>query len=159
MRRLGATSPSFPSIVAAGEHGALPHAQPRDEPIGANVLVTIDWGALHEGYCSDCTRTYATGEGISELAREVYALVLGPSGPGWRRSRSDAPESDVDAVARAIIEAAGHGEHFGHGLGHGVGPRDPRGAEALARRRRREARGRQHRHGRARRLSARASSV
>ena len=121
MRRLGATSPSFPSIVAAGEHGALPHAQPRDEPIGANVLVTIDWGALHEGYCSDCTRTYATGEGISELAREVYALVLEAERAGVAAFAVGRTGKDVDAVARAIIEAAGHGEHFGHGLGHGVG--------------------------------------
>ena len=76
MRRLGAEAPSFPSIVAAGAHGALPHAEPRDEPIARDVLVTFDWGARHEGYCSDCTRTYATGEGISEEAREIYALVL-----------------------------------------------------------------------------------
>ena len=69
MRRLGAEAPSFPSIVAAGAHGALPHAEPRDEPIPADVLVTIDWGALHEGYCSDCTRTYATGEGGCPSAR------------------------------------------------------------------------------------------
>src|SRR6185437_10124171 len=76
MRRLGAEEPSFSSIVAAGPHGALPHAEPRDVEIPRDVLVTIDWGARLEGYCSDCTRTYATGEGISELAREVYALVL-----------------------------------------------------------------------------------
>ena len=76
MRRLGAEAPSFPSIVASGAHGALPHAEPREEEIARDVLVTIDWGALHEGYCSDCTRTYATGEGISEQAREVYELVL-----------------------------------------------------------------------------------
>ena len=122
MRRLGAEAPSFPSIVAAGAHGALPHAEPREQEIPADVLVTIDWGALHEGYCSDCTRTYATGEGISAQAREIYELVLqrpgagarAPSGPG-RSGR------EVDAVARAVIEQAGHGEHFGHGLGHGVG--------------------------------------
>ena len=74
IRRLGA-EPSFPSIVASGAHGALPHAEPRDEPIARDVLVTIDWGALHEGYCSDCTRTYATGEGVCAQAREVYELV------------------------------------------------------------------------------------
>ena len=76
MRRLGAEAPSFPPIVAAGAHGALPHAEPREEPIPTDVLVTIDWGARHEGYCSDCTRTYAPGERISAEAREVYALVL-----------------------------------------------------------------------------------
>src|SRR6202044_2142714 len=76
MRRLGAEGASFPSIVAAGAHGALPPAEPRGQPIPRDVLLTIDWGALHEGYCSDCTRTYATGEGISGQAREVYELVL-----------------------------------------------------------------------------------
>jgi len=76
MRELGAEEPSFPSIVAAAEHGALPHAQPRDVEIRKDVLVTIDWGAIRDGYCSDCTRTFATGEGISDQAREVYELVL-----------------------------------------------------------------------------------
>jgi Xaa-Pro aminopeptidase len=121
MRRLGADAPSFPSIVAAGAHGALPHAKPRDEPIPRDVLVTIDWGALHEGYCSDCTRTYATGEGISERAREVYALVLAAQERGLAAVRAGPTGREVDAVAREVIEGAGHGERFGHGLGHGVG--------------------------------------
>ncbi len=121
MRRLGATAPSFPSIVAAGPHGALPHAQPRDQPIPADVLVTIDWGALHEGYCSDCTRTYATGEGISDLAREVYELVLAAERAGVAGVAAGLTGREVDAIAREMIESAGHGEHFGHGLGHGVG--------------------------------------
>jgi Xaa-Pro aminopeptidase len=121
MRRLGAEAPSFPSIVAAGAHAALPHAQPRQEPIPPDVLVTIDWGALHEGYCSDCTRTYATGEGVSEQAREVYALVLEAELAGLGALQAGPSGREVDAVARSVIEQAGHGEHFGHGLGHGVG--------------------------------------
>ncbi len=121
MRRLGAEAPSFPSIVAAGAHGALPHAAPRDEQIPPDVLVTIDWGALHEGYCSDCTRTYATGEGISEEAREVYELVLSAQEEGLAEVRAGRSGREVDSLARAVIERAGHGEHFGHGLGHGVG--------------------------------------
>jgi Xaa-Pro aminopeptidase len=121
MRRLGAEAASFPSIVAAGMHGALPHAEPRDEPIARDVLVTIDWGALHEGYCSDCTRTYATGEGVSEQAREIYELVLEAQQLGVSAVRAGPTGREVDAVARATIEAAGQGEHFGHGLGHGVG--------------------------------------
>ena len=90
MRRLGA-EPSFPSIVASGAHGALPHAEPREEPIARDVLVTIDWGALHEGYCSDCTRTYATGEGVSAQAREVYELVrrAQTAGAGRRARRAE----------------------------------------------------------------------
>jgi Xaa-Pro aminopeptidase len=121
MRRLGAESPSFSSIVASGAHGALPHAEPRDVEIPRDVLVTIDWGALHEGYCSDCTRTYATGEGISDLAREIYELVLSAQLLGVQAAVAGRSGREVDAVAREAIELAGHGEHFGHGLGHGVG--------------------------------------
>jgi Xaa-Pro aminopeptidase len=85
------------------------------------VLVTIDWGALHEGYCSDCTRTYATGEAISGQAREVYELVLGAQLRGLEAVKAGLNGREIDAIARAVIEDAGYGEHFGHGLGHGVG--------------------------------------
>jgi Xaa-Pro aminopeptidase len=121
MRRLGAQGPSFPSIVAAGAHGALPHAEPRGETIPADVLVTIDWGALHEGYCSDCTRTYATGEGVSGRARDVYELVLRAQEAALSAVQAGPNGKELDGVAREIIAAAGQGEHFGHGLGHGVG--------------------------------------
>ncbi len=121
MRRLGAEGPSFPSIVAAGAHGALPHATPRAREIRKHVLVTIDWGALHDGYCSDCTRTYATGERISARAREVYALVLAAQEQALAAVRAGPNGKELDAVARELIEQAGEGEHFGHGLGHGVG--------------------------------------
>jgi Xaa-Pro aminopeptidase len=121
MRRRGAEGPSFPSIVAAGEHGALPHAQPRDIKIPRNVLVTIDWGARHEGYCSDCTRTYSTGERLGERAREVYELVRSAQQAAVEATRSGLGARALDAVARGVIEAAGYGERFGHGLGHGVG--------------------------------------
>jgi Xaa-Pro aminopeptidase len=121
MRRLGALAPSFPSIVAAGPHSALPHAEPRDVPIPRDTLVTIDWGAELEGYCSDCTRTYATGEHLPEGAREVYELVLRAQLVGLAAVRPGPSGREVDAAAREVIERAGHGEHFGHGLGHGVG--------------------------------------
>jgi Xaa-Pro aminopeptidase len=121
MRRLGAEAPSFPSIVAAGAHGALPHAEPREVEIAKDVLVTIDWGAQQEGYCSDCTRTYATGEGISTQAREVYELVLRAQQRALAAVEAGPSGRELDSVARDVIERAGHGEHFGHGLGHGVG--------------------------------------
>jgi Xaa-Pro aminopeptidase len=121
MRRLGADAPSFSSIVAAGAHGALPHAEPRAEPIPRDVLVTIDWGAQLDGYCSDCTRTYATGDGVSAQAREVYATVLAAQEAGVAAVQAGPTGRDVDAIARAVIEQAGYGENFGHGLGHGVG--------------------------------------
>jgi Xaa-Pro aminopeptidase len=120
MRALGAQEPSFESIVAAGPHGALPHAEPRDVPIERGVLVTIDWGARLDGYCSDCTRTFATGE-PSGAAAEVYELVREAQAQALDAVRAGAGGKEVDAVSREIISVAGHGEHYGHGLGHGVG--------------------------------------
>lgn len=120
MRLAGAEEPSFPSIVASGAHGALPHAVPREVDIPADVLVTIDWGARLDGYCSDCTRTVATGA-VGEREREVYELVLGAQQAALEAVVVGAECAAVDAVARDMIEAAGYGERFGHGLGHGVG--------------------------------------
>jgi Xaa-Pro aminopeptidase len=120
MRRLGAQAPSFPSIVASGEHGGLPHAEPRDVAIARGVLVTIDWGAYLDGYCSDCTRTYATGA-LSEEATEVYGLVLRAQEAALAVVCAGVGAREVDGVARSTIEEAGHAEHFGHGVGHGVG--------------------------------------
>ena len=120
MRRRGATGPSFPSIVASGAHGALPHAEPRDVEIPAGVLVTLDLGAQLDGYCSDCTRTWATGA-LDDDLHEIYDLVLRAQQTALDAVRPGPTGREVDAVARDIIAAAGHGEHFGHGLGHGVG--------------------------------------
>ena len=120
MRRRGASGASFPSIVAAGPHGALPHAQPRDVAIPPGTLVTIDWGAVLDGYASDCTRTFATGE-IDPRDRAVYELVLRAQREALDAVRPGPLGKEVDAVARSIIDSAGHAEHFGHGLGHGVG--------------------------------------
>lgn len=120
MRRLGAQAPSFPSIVASAEHGALPHAEPREVEIPRGVLVTIDWGAYLEGYCSDCTRTYATGS-LPEEATEVYGLVLHAQETALGALRAGISGREVDGVARSIIEQTGHAERFGHGVGHGVG--------------------------------------
>lgn len=120
MRRLGAQAPSFPSIVASGAHGALPHAEPRDVEIARGVLVTIDWGAYLDGYCSDCTRTYATGP-LSDEATMVYELVLRAQEAALDAVRTGIGGREVDGVARSIIEQANHAEHFGHGVGHGVG--------------------------------------
>ena len=116
----GADEVSFPPIVAAGAHGALPHASPRDVEIPSGVLVVVDLGARLDGYCSDCTRTFATGP-LSEQAAAVYELVRRAQEEALAAVRAGAEVSAVDGVARGIIEAAGHGERFGHGLGHGVG--------------------------------------
>ena len=120
MRRRGAQGASFAPIVAAAEHGALPHAEPRDVAIPADTLVVVDWGAQLDGYASDCTRTYATGD-LDPEARAVYDLVERAQAQALKAVRPGPSGKEVDAVARHVIEAAGHGEHFGHGLGHGVG--------------------------------------
>jgi Xaa-Pro aminopeptidase len=119
IRELGG-DPSFPTIVAAGPNGALPHAEPGERPIGSGELVVFDMGAKIDGYCSDGTRTFAVGE-PGERAREVYETVLAA-----QRAALDAVAAGVggevlDGVARGLIGEAGHGERFGHGLGHGVG--------------------------------------
>jgi Xaa-Pro aminopeptidase len=120
MGDLGAQRPSFDTIVAAGPHGALPHAQPRDVEIGPDELVVIDWGAELDGYCSDCTRTLATGE-LADDALRAYDLVRQAQLAGVDAVRAGVGGRDADSAAREVIGAAGHAEHFGHGLGHGVG--------------------------------------
>ncbi len=120
MRRRGAQAISFPPIVAAGAHGALPHAEPRDVPIPAGTLLVVDWGAQLEGYASDCTRTVATGP-HDPRDRQVYDHVLTAQLAALDAVRPGPLGREVDAVARAVIDEAGHAEHFGHGLGHGVG--------------------------------------
>ena len=120
MRERGADRASFETIVAAGPHGALPHAQPREVEVKRGDMVVIDWGAELDGYCSDCTRTVAAGEPAEE-AREIYRLVLDAQLVGVDAVRAGADGREVDAAARGVIEAAGHGGEFGHGLGHGVG--------------------------------------
>jgi len=120
MRVRGAEGPSFPPIVATAANGALPHATPGDRVIERDTLVVVDLGCVVDGYCSDCTRTFATGA-LTDEAREVYDLVLEAQERALEAVRAGAGCVAVDAVAREIIAAAGHGERFGHGLGHGVG--------------------------------------
>jgi Xaa-Pro aminopeptidase len=119
IRELGA-DPSFPAIVAAGPNGALPHAEPGEREIGRGELVVFDMGAQLDGYCSDGTRTFATGD-PGEEARTVYEVVRQAQQAGLDAIRAGVKGEDVDSAARAVIDAAGHGEDFGHALGHGVG--------------------------------------
>ena len=118
--RAGAQELAFSSIVASAEHGARPHAEPRDVVLAADTLVTIDWGVRLDGYSSDCTRTYATGTLPDDLAA-IYGVVQEAQQAALDAVRPGPLGKEVDAVARAIIDRAGHEEHFGHGLGHGVG--------------------------------------
>lgn len=120
LRERGAERPAFPPIVAAGAHGALPHAVPRGEPIPNGSLVVVDMGCVLAGYCSDCTRTFAAGDPGPE-ARAMYELVQSAQAAGLAAVRPGAVCVEVDAAARDVIAAAGHEDEFGHGLGHGVG--------------------------------------
>jgi Xaa-Pro aminopeptidase len=119
-REGGADGVSFPTVVAAGETGTSPHAVPGDDPIDPGVLVTIDAGCVVDGYCSDCTRTFAVGE-ISERLAELHALCLEAQLAGLEAVRPGVHGRDADAASRSVIDAAGLGDAFGHGLGHGVG--------------------------------------
>ena len=107
-------------IVASGLNGASPHAHPGDTVIPKGTLVTVDMGCVVDGYCSDCTRTFATGE-ISEQLAEMYELVARAQLDGLAAVRAGETGVDVDAASRTAIAAAGMAEHYGHGLGHGVG--------------------------------------
>jgi Xaa-Pro aminopeptidase len=120
LRESGASGLSFESIVAGGTNGAYPHHSPKGDAIPADTLVTIDIGCVVDGYCSDCTRTFAVGDPGPEL-REAYDLTLRAQEESLAAVRAGAHGRDVDAVARDIIAEGGHAEHFGHGLGHGVG--------------------------------------
>ena len=119
-RELGADGLAFASIVAAGLNGASPHAHPGDTVIEEGVLVTVDMGCVVAGYCSDCTRTFATGEASARLA-EIYGLVARAQLDGLAALRPGASGVDVDAASRTAIAAAGMAEFYGHGLGHGLG--------------------------------------
>src|SRR5262249_21983738 len=116
----GADQLSFDTIVAAGPNGALPHATPTDRIVDGNTLVTVDWGVRVDGYCSDCTRTFATGSVSGELAR-AYDVCFAAQQLACETIRAGISGVAADEVARAPITAAGFGGNFGHGLGHGVG--------------------------------------
>jgi Xaa-Pro aminopeptidase len=119
-RDAGAEGVSFPAVVAAGETGTTPHAVPGDDPIQQGVLVTVDAGCVLDGYCSDCTRTFAVGPIPARLA-ELYALCLEAQLAGLAGVGPGVDGREPDAASRAPIEAAGLGWAYGHGLGHGVG--------------------------------------
>ncbi|KAA2265330.1 aminopeptidase P family protein [Solihabitans fulvus] len=116
----GAAGPSFASIVAVGAHSAVPHHRPTDAAVHAGDLVKIDFGALVDGYHSDMTRTLAVGP-PADWQRDLYDLVASAQAAGGTALRAGASVREVDAAAREVIERAGHGDEFMHGLGHGVG--------------------------------------
>jgi Xaa-Pro aminopeptidase len=116
----GADAAAFPTIVASGPNGAIPHHSPGERAFAAGDLITIDCGARYGGYHADMARTVALGEPAS-WQREIYELVAAAQLAGVAAAIPGADVEDVDATARDIIEAAGHGGHFQQALGHGVG--------------------------------------
>ena len=116
----GADGLAFPVDVAAGSNAARPHHESGDHVVGRGETVIVDAGASTDGYCSDCTRTFAAGRLPAELA-EAYAVCLDAQLAGLEAVRAGTPGREADGAARERIDAAGLSDAFGHGLGHGVG--------------------------------------
>ncbi len=117
----GADGLSFETIVAAGENAAIPHHVPSERRLRAGDLLKIDFGAEYRGYHADETRTFVVGAPPASWQRELHSLVLTAQAAGRDAARPGAALKDVDEASRSVITTAGHGDHFGHGLGHGVG--------------------------------------
>ena len=121
----GAEELSFPTIIAGGPWGALPHAYPRDVPLEAGQAVVMDLGVRVDGYCSDLTRTILLGEPSlgqpDDEFRRIYEIVLTAQTMAEERIEAGMTGREAHEIAATVIAEAGHGEHFGHGLGHGVG--------------------------------------
>jgi Xaa-Pro aminopeptidase len=120
MRQLGATDPSFETIVAAGANSAIPHHRPTGAALAPGDFVKLDFGAAVDGYHSDMTRTFVLGP-PADWQREVYRLVQQAQAAGRAACVVGATGAQIDAAAREVIADAGHGQDFTHGLGHGVG--------------------------------------
>ncbi len=120
MRRNGAEGPSFATIVASGENGALPHAVPGPTELQRDGTLTVDMGLILDGYCSDMTRNFVPGT-PSDRYLELHRLVRRAQLAGMAAIRDGVRACDVDQAARSVIDSAGYGAYFGHSLGHGVG--------------------------------------
>ena len=120
LMRLGADGPSFPPIVAGGPNGAMPHAVPTDRPLRAGEPIIIDMGCIVDGYCSDMTRTVVLGE-ADQKTLFLHRLVRRAQKKAMSGIKAGLTCREADGLARRVIREAGHGDVFGHGLGHGVG--------------------------------------
>lgn len=120
MKKLGATKLSFDTIVASGTRSSLPHAQPSSKKLEIGDFVTLDFGCIYEGYCSDMTRTFVVGK-ASVKQKQVYQTVAKAQLAALEALKAGLLGVEVDKVARDVIEAAGYGAYFGHGLGHSLG--------------------------------------
>ncbi|MBY2476275.1 aminopeptidase P family protein [Clostridioides difficile] len=116
----GASGMSFETIVVSGERGAMPHGRPTNKKLRTNEAITIDFGVVYQGYQSDMTRTISIGK-PPEIIQEIYDVVLEAQLSAIESIKEGVKASDVDKVAREIIDKHGFGEYFNHGLGHGIG--------------------------------------
>ncbi len=121
MKQLGAEGLSFDTIAASGPDSSLPHATPTDRKVENGDFITLDFGCVYKGYCSDMTRTLLVGDEMESKKINVYTTVLKAQREALKMIKPGVKCSDVDACARNIIKEAGYGEYFGHGLGHSVG--------------------------------------
>ena len=120
MRSRGASTSSFEPIIAAGPNSSLPHYHPADVLVKRDQPLLFDWGALYKGYCSDLTRTLMIGR-VSAKMKEIYKVVLDAQLAAIAFLRPGVTTRQTDQVARDVIDKAGYGKEFGHGLGHGIG--------------------------------------
>ncbi len=120
MEDLGASGPSFETIVASGVRSSMPHGVASEKLLEEGDFITMDFGCVYKGYCSDITRTVVLGT-ASPRQREIYGIVLEAQLAGVEGIRAGISGRQADALARDIIAAKGYGEQFGHGMGHGVG--------------------------------------
>lgn len=120
MKKNGALKTSFDSIIASGIHSSMPHAIPTTKKIEFGDFVTMDFGCMVDGYCSDMTRTIVVGK-ANEKQKEIYNTVLKAQMESLAAVKAGVKGFEVDAIARKIIRDAGYGDYFGHGLGHSVG--------------------------------------
>ena len=120
MLKNGSEGNSFDPIVVTGKKTSMPHGVPGDEVIRAGDFITMDFGSLKDGYCSDMTRTVAVGYATEEM-RNVYDIVLKAQLAGIAAARAGIPGKEIDAAARKVITEAGYGPYFGHGFGHSLG--------------------------------------
>ena len=120
MRKAGAASSSFDTIVASGYRSALPHGVASDKMIEKGDFVTLDFGAYYHGYVSDITRTIAVGEPDAKL-KEIYDIVLEAQKRGVAGIKPGMSGKEADALTRDYITEKGYGEYFGHSTGHGIG--------------------------------------
>ncbi len=120
MNDLGASGPSFETIMASGWRSALPHGVATEKIVRKGDFIVIDFGCIYQGYCSDMTRTVSVGK-ASAAQKKIYEIVRKAQAAGLKAVKSGVKAGDVDKVSRSIIARAGHARHFGHSLGHGVG--------------------------------------